>query len=512
MIKDKSCKFIVVLLFCICIVELFYKLGDIPNGINVDEAGSFYDAISLSKYGVDRYLYHNPVYFINFGGGQNALYTYLAIIFMNIFGVSLWSFRLVAVVLSLLSYLFYYKMLSKYDNKLKGIFVLFLLTILPFYIMKSRWGLESYLLNSLLIISLYFFVSAIYKNSNIYYFISGILFGVILYTYAISYLILPLFLAIMIIYLFLNKKINISNILYLVIPIIILAIPLILMLFVNNGIIKKEIVTNYISIPKLWNYRGGEISIKNIKYIFYDLIIIFCGDLFAHNTIFKYYTMFYISPILIIGGIVVILRKFEKKYNLIDIIMFDLFIVTLLVSFLIQDLNVNKINAIYIPFVYFIATFIKYLYDRRYNIMLFIIIIFYSINYIQFVNYYFEDYTINSSLFVDNDYFYALKFAEKIFDNGIYSNICIDTDKGQDYIYTLLYDSISPYAFNKGLILGKIDYGYTVLNYGKYVFEFNKINNDYIYFINKDNDIVNNLIDNGFDCVKFKNYYVLYKE
>ena len=46
---------------------LIYKVDEIPIPYHADEAGMAYDAKSLAEYGVDRFLYKNPVYFINFG-------------------------------------------------------------------------------------------------------------------------------------------------------------------------------------------------------------------------------------------------------------------------------------------------------------------------------------------------------------------------------------------------------------------------------------------------------------
>ena len=87
---------IFVIIFVMSFLLLTYKIGKNPHGLHVDEAGALYDAICLSKYGVDRYLYKLPVYFVNFGGGQNALYTYLAAICIKLFGVSATIFRLPA--------------------------------------------------------------------------------------------------------------------------------------------------------------------------------------------------------------------------------------------------------------------------------------------------------------------------------------------------------------------------------------------------------------------------------
>ena len=376
--------------------------------------------------------------------------------------------------------------------------------------MKSRWGLESYLLNSFLIISLYFFVSAIEKKSNFYYFISGILFGITLYTYAISYLILPIFLGIMVVYLFKKKCINIANILCLMIPIVILAIPLVLMLLINNGIINNDIVTKYISIPKLWYYRGGEVSILNLKYILYDLDVFFFVDLISYNTIFKYGTMYYLSFIFIILGLNIMINNMKVKKNslrLLDIVMIILCCSVIFVSFLIDGVNVNKVNAIYIPFVYFISNFIKYLYDNKYKVMLLFVILYYCISYGSFIKDYFNN--DNGNLFVTDDYFELLDEADEIYDSSKYSKIC---NCNVLYIYSLLYDKTNPYTFNNTLITKSDGVSKYVYGYDKYIFGCDEIDDSYIYIAWEDDENIDRLIDSNFKYDKFGNYYLLYKE
>lgn len=504
--REKVFTFVVGLLFFICFVELFYKLGEIPNGIHVDEAGSMYDALNISKYGVDRYLYKYPVYFINYGGGQSALYTYLGAVSMSIFGKSLWSFRLVAVLTSLVSYYFFYKMISKYDSKLKGAFALLLLTILPFYIMKSRWGLDCYLLNPFLIISLYFFISAIEKSSNLYYFISGILFGITLYTYAISYLILPLFLFFMIIYLFINKKIDLKNISYLMVPIIVLGIPLFLMILINKEIIAEEFVTNFISIPKLWQYRENEISIFNLKAILYDLYIILWGDLIDYNTIDQFGTMYFISIVFIFIGLYLMIIKFKNKItSLLDVVMFILFFVVLSIAFFTYGISVNRINVIYIPFVYLIASSLEWLYVKKNKVILGGVFIIYCFIYILFINFYFNDYSV-TNLFAGKDYFEAFEYTKSIYHNGDYSGICIHTNKEQDYIFTLLDDGVNPFSFNENLVLKT---GIRVLSYDHYIFECNTLRDDYVYFVSNDSKFFHD-IGNNYNIYKISNYSIIY--
>jgi len=61
-----------------------YQIGKYPSSLNGDEAGSMLDGINIARYGCDRYLNKWPIYFTNYGDGQNPLFTY---IFTGIFKV-----------------------------------------------------------------------------------------------------------------------------------------------------------------------------------------------------------------------------------------------------------------------------------------------------------------------------------------------------------------------------------------------------------------------------------------
>ena len=129
--------------------------------------------------------------------------------------------------------------------------------------MHSRWSLESYLFFPMLIFSTYFLWQAWNKKKNLFFLLAGISFGITLYTYAISYLILPFFLGILLLYGLFTKQITWKQLFLLGVPLFFLALPLMLMLAVQNGFL-SEIKTSLFSIPKLWFYRGGEVSLKHI--------------------------------------------------------------------------------------------------------------------------------------------------------------------------------------------------------------------------------------------------------
>ena len=144
-INDKY-PMIILFLFLLTAFTSLYKLGVVPYGLHVDEAGMAYDALSLSKYGVDRYLNHFPVYLINYGGGQSAMYAYLVAILIKLFGISIYIIRIPAVALRILTFLSILFIMKDEPKKIKNTTFLFLFSICPYFIMQSRWGLDCNLL------------------------------------------------------------------------------------------------------------------------------------------------------------------------------------------------------------------------------------------------------------------------------------------------------------------------------------------------------------------------------
>ena len=75
--KAKLYKIAIILVLLLGVAVKCIKFGVLMDQTQSDEMGCGYDAYCLLHYGTDRYGYSWPVYFINYGGGQNALYTYV---------------------------------------------------------------------------------------------------------------------------------------------------------------------------------------------------------------------------------------------------------------------------------------------------------------------------------------------------------------------------------------------------------------------------------------------------
>ena len=131
-------------------ITRLYRFGDVPAGFHIDEIGASYDAQCIAHFGVDRYQVRFPVYFQNFGAGQNALYTYLGALLFKFTSFSPKKFRFIAVFCGALAMLCTFLISKKaFEEKKYALTAPFLWVVMPVILMSERWGLESYLFLSL---------------------------------------------------------------------------------------------------------------------------------------------------------------------------------------------------------------------------------------------------------------------------------------------------------------------------------------------------------------------------
>ena len=339
-------KIILAIFLVLVFITRIYKFGEIPSFIQVDEAGAAYDAYCLAEYGIDRYQNSYPLYLINFGGGQSALYAYATIPFIKLFGANIVAYRLPELLFFLMGILVCYILINKVKDKKTALLYTFLIIISPWNIEASRQGLDCNLLAPMFMLDLLLLINA---KKNYQYIIAGISIGITLYTYCLSWLLIPAFLAVYIIYMLIIKKINFKQIILMGIPIAIFAIPLIYLLLLNKGYASR---TNFgiFTIPKLFSFRQGEISISNIfKYGEYSLKTIFCDQ----------YGMYIVQIPLFIIGFIVGIKEFiksikTKEFNFTGLITI-VFAVLLICNILVTVGTLNRANILYLPMLYIIT-------------------------------------------------------------------------------------------------------------------------------------------------------------
>lgn len=344
-----------VLFFIILAVGIFarvYKFGSLPGGINQDEAYAGYEAYSLLHYGKDSFGYSFPVYFISWGSGMNVLESYLMIPFIAMFGLETWVIRLPQLIMAIITLVVVYLLMKRLFNEKAGLISMFILAVVPWHIMLSRWGLESNLAPAFLVLGLLFFIKGMDKQ--VFYIVSAIMYGLSLYAYATIWPFVPVIILLEIIYAAYKKKANINK--YTIISCIVLAVmalPLFLFLLVNKGYI-DEIRLGFISIPKLLYMRSGEISLQNIPDNFKNIwnIMLNQTDGLVTN-VYKDYGIFYkITLVLFVVGMVFVIynviKNFKSKNEVPQILLLIQFIAGFLLTLMVT-VNVNRANSLMIP-------------------------------------------------------------------------------------------------------------------------------------------------------------------
>ena len=442
---NKHYRKIILMIFFLCVFTSIYKLGLVPRGLNVDEAGMFTDAKMIAKYGYDRYLNIYPIYLINFGSGQSAMYAYLVVLLIKVFGSHVLLIRIPIVIFRIIAFIAAYYLIRNTKDKLTIVIFLLLFSICPYFIMQSRWGLDCNLLIYFIIISISLLYNSLISNNKILLFLSGLLFGISLYTYALSFIIIPLFLLFIFIYLLCIQKISIKDLLIFITPLFIVSIPLILFILINMGFINN--INTFITIPKLPEFRGGELSLVNIKNIITLPFIIFCHDYYIYNSIPYFGTIYYISIPFVLYGFYYSFKTFKKdfyKKNItINTIMIFLFISSLICLLLIESPNINKANVIFFPLIYFTTMgIINVNKIKKGSIIIYLLL--YFVYFISFSYYYYFEYNKNykTPIFFATDYLDVLKYVNKQKEDIIY----IDPDvENEPYLYLYVYNDIEKY-------------------------------------------------------------------
>ncbi len=132
-------KLILLLIFSLGFILRLFDLGNIPSGFHADEAAFGYNAYSILNTGKDEYGKNFPLVLKSFGDYKGALYAYLTVPSVAIFGLTPFAARLPGVIIGsftiILIFLFVNKLLG---NRAVALIASFIFAILPWDIMISR--------------------------------------------------------------------------------------------------------------------------------------------------------------------------------------------------------------------------------------------------------------------------------------------------------------------------------------------------------------------------------------
>jgi len=152
----------------------FYKLGETPTGLYVDEASLGYNAYSIYKTGLDEYGKSFPVMFRSFSTFQSPVYSYLLVPLIHFLDLSIFSVRLLSALFGVLSIPLLYLLAQKLypaprtnnHEPITNNFALIsslLLALSPWHINYSRTAYETNVALFFLLLGSFFLLNALKK-------------------------------------------------------------------------------------------------------------------------------------------------------------------------------------------------------------------------------------------------------------------------------------------------------------------------------------------------------------
>ena len=315
----KYYKYIIIAVLLIGVLVRSAYYWQYPLGINQDEASVTYDTYADVKYGMDRNGDHNPVYSVAWGSGHSSLYITLSKPFMALFGLNMFTARIVNVLFSCIALFAFYGILKRMLSKKGALLGTFIFAICPWHIMMARWALECNLFPNVFILATYFLVRGFEKQK--FYIPSLFVYALSLYAYGTSYLIVPPFLLIMAIYLLVHKKITVKMLLACMGVFIVTAIPIMMFMAVNM-LGAPEMDFGFMSVPKLINGRynttitvlNGSFTENVAKNLMSFFSIVFTqNDKLIYNCIPSFGTIYIFSTPFMVAGVIAFFADWWKK-------------------------------------------------------------------------------------------------------------------------------------------------------------------------------------------------------
>jgi 4-amino-4-deoxy-L-arabinose transferase-like glycosyltransferase len=182
------------ILFLILILAVFlrfWQLGKTPKGFYLDEAALGYNAYSIMQTGKDEFGKSWPILFRSFGDFKAPVYTYLLIPIYKIFGMSVWSTRVLSAASGVAGIWFVFWLVKNLSQKTNlALITVLLLAISPWAIIFSRTSYETNVAFTFFVIALWSFYK--FKKNKKYLILAAIMAALAFLTYHSERVIVPL--------------------------------------------------------------------------------------------------------------------------------------------------------------------------------------------------------------------------------------------------------------------------------------------------------------------------------
>ncbi|HEX8992226.1 MAG TPA: glycosyltransferase family 39 protein [Anaerolineales bacterium] len=427
-----------------------WEYRKLPPGLNVDEASIGVDAYDLSKYGVDRNGVSYPTQFIAFGQEQNALYGYLLVPLVGAFGLRTVIVRLPMLVFALFTLPVIYVSMRRHFSRGLGLLSMFVIAISPWHVMLSRWGLD---VNTFPFVLTLGFVCMLETARNDKWFVPACVFlGLCFYTYGPSYLIVPFFLATSAALLLHKRLLSWRYAIAGIALFCLFAIPIALFLAINTFKL-DSVHFGPVTIPRLptavprflsatqglhGNFAGALLT--NLERL--AAAVVLQTDDTTYNVLNPYGYFYGITFPLVALGVAVLYQRFRHSQHIGSALVLLLLTGCLLLGVL-QPVNVNRINSVFIPLLLLIAAALDWIWQRHRWIRLPSVLIllaafvafnaaYHSARYAQVLAAKFRPGLLS-----------AVHFASTVTPGPV----CVTDEPGQAYIFVLFSEKLDPKSY-----------------------------------------------------------------
>lgn len=487
------------LIFLLAIFLYFVNITKVPDGLNQDETALGYNAYSILQTGKDEFGKIFPIYFKSFGDQKLPAYVYLTAASEKLFGLNEFAVRFPSALFGCLTILMMYGMVTEItENRKVAILASLFLVINPWHLFFSRAAFEDNLGLSFAVFGIWMFAFSMKRKKWVFLFLSLLGFALSLYSYNVTRLLAPVFLASSI-YLYwktvksIPVKVKISASLFLVI----LLLPFIITFFSSAGVFSARgaLITSTDIQAKSIEFRSyltgswllnllGKVFFNKYVYLVWQYsqnlvgslatpFFFLVGSQHGSQTIGNNGQFYLIEFPLIIVGLVTIIKKKQKE--------FYFFIVWLIIAWMTLSLSKLVPHAtrgyfLVIPLEIFsalglfvVVTKIHVLKSNVIKTSLYIVI---SILCIYNLAYFFTSYFVRfPSVYAEGWRQQDKSVSQFIKTNeNKYNQIIFDNSAGYMYTSLAFYNEYSPVQFQKTVRrLPDDSEGYNLVSsFGKY--------------------------------------------
>lgn len=444
----------------------------VPNGFNNDEASLGYDAYSILHFGVDRHGIAYPAFLIGWGSGMNALAAYLAMPFIAVLGLTEAAVRAVNLTAGLVSLVVFHALVRRVSDAKTALWALFLLALCPWHVMMSRWALESNLLPGVFLLAVWLLVKGLGQPRLLP--VAGAGFGLCLYAYGTAYFAVPVFLFIVALYLRWTRALRWRWAGLFAASFAVVATPIAAVVWANQGhgpsfrlagigIPVMPTVARYKTVSSLFGSHALERCWDHLKTL-WDLLVK-QGDGLIWNAIDDHGILYPFGMAFAVIGLAVTLAGPWRKRIFQPRVLLLLWLAMAVLLALVQDVNINRINLLWLPLVFLAAVGLRTV--AKNGRVAAALVVVHLLLFAGFAHAYFGAYREQTAGAFYPGYGQAIRAASR----AVPGAICVTNRPCFSYAFVLFYDPPDPRAFAQTVVYENDGSEFQgVRSFGRYTF------------------------------------------